>query len=69
MTTINHPTTPQTTMIDDQISAVQIGKGEVRGRVLRLGTALDEVLGGDRYPDAVAMLLGEAVMKIGRAHV
>lgn len=55
-------TIPQTTMIDNQISAVQIGKGEVRGRVLRLGTALDEVLGGDRYPDAVAMLLGEAVM-------
>ena len=51
-----------TTMIDDQISAVQIGEGEVRGRILRLGTSLDEVLGGDRYPDAVAMLLGEAVM-------
>jgi len=66
MTTINHPTspptTPQTTMVDDQISAVQIGQGEVRGRILRLGTSLDGVLGGDRYPEAVAMLLGEAVM-------
>ncbi|PHQ68183.1 MAG: molecular chaperone Hsp33 [Robiginitomaculum sp.] len=58
MTTIDCPAI----MTDDQIAAVQIGKGEVRGRVLRLGTSLDEVLGGDRYPDAVAMLLGEAVM-------
>lgn len=58
MTPINAPIT----MTDDQISAVQIGKGEVRGRVLRLGASLNEVLGGDRYPDAVAILLGEAVM-------
>ncbi len=62
MTPIDCPTTSQMTMIDDQISAVQIGKGEVRGRILRLGTSLDDVLGGNRYPDAVAMLLGEAVM-------
>lgn len=52
----------QNIMTDDQIAAVQIGGGEVRGRVLRLGTSLDEVLGGDRYPEAVARLLGEAVM-------
>ncbi len=50
------------TMLDDQIAAVQIGGGEVRGRVLRLGASLDETLGGDRYPEAVARLLGEAVM-------
>ena len=53
---------PKITMTDDQIAAVQIGGGEVRGRVLRLGTSLDATLGGDRYPDAVARLLGEAVM-------
>ncbi len=52
----------QNIMTDDQIAAVQIGGGEVRGRVLRLGSSLDEVLGGDRYPQAVASLLGEAVM-------
>lgn len=49
-------------MHDDQIAAVQIGDGVVRGRILRMGTALDAVLGGERYPDVVAMLLGEAVM-------
>ncbi|MCF6220871.1 MAG: Hsp33 family molecular chaperone HslO [Robiginitomaculum sp.] len=52
----------QNIMIDDQIAAVQIGGGEVRGRVLRLGSSLDVVLGGNRYPLAVANLLGEAVM-------
>lgn len=52
----------QNIMIDDQIAAVQIGNGDVRGRVLRLGASLDEVLGGERYPEAVARLLGEAVM-------
>lgn len=52
----------QPRMIDDQIAAVQIGDGEVRGRILRIGAGLDDVLGGDRYPDAVARLLGEAVM-------
>lgn len=52
----------QNIMKDDQIAAVQIGDGEVRGRVLRLGASLDQTLGGVRYPDAVAMLLGEAVM-------
>ena len=49
-------------MTDNQIAAVQIGDGAVRGRILRLGTALDEVLGAERYPDSVASLLGEAVM-------
>ncbi len=49
-------------LIDDQIAAVQIGAGAVRGRILRLGPALDQVLGADRYPGSVANLLGEAVM-------
>ncbi len=52
----------QDIMTDNQIAAVQIGGGDVRGRIVRLGTALDETLGADRYPDAVARLLGEAVM-------
>ncbi len=53
---------PPAKLMDDQISAVQIGDGEVRGRILRLGSSLDQVLGANRYPDAVATLLGEAVM-------
>ena len=52
----------QTIMIDDQITAVQIGDGAVRGRIVRMSAALDAALGADRYPDPVAMLLGEAVM-------
>ncbi len=49
-------------MTDDQIAGVHIGDGAVRGRILRLGAALDEVLGAERYPASVASLLGEAVM-------
>ena len=52
----------QEIMMDNQIAAVQIGGGAVRGRVLRLGQSLDDVLGGERYPEPVARLLGEAVM-------
>ena len=49
-------------MRDDRIAAIQIGEGAVRGRIVRLGPALDEALGGDRYPEPVARLLGEAVL-------
>ena len=49
-------------MIDDQVAAVTIGSGDVRGRVLRMGPALHGAIGGDRYPEPVARLLGEAVL-------
>jgi molecular chaperone Hsp33 len=49
-------------LIDDQVAAIQIGDGSVRGRIVRMGTALDQALGGDRYPEPVARLLGEAIM-------
>ena len=49
-------------MTDDQTAAVQIGDGAVRGRIIRMGSALDKALGGDRYPEPVARLLGEAIM-------
>ncbi len=49
-------------MTDNRIAGVQIGEGAVRGRILRLGSALDDVLGANRYPDSVANLLGQAVM-------
>ncbi len=45
---------------DDLVAAFQIAERPVRGRVVRLGAAVDEVLTRHDYPDAVAGLLGEA---------
>jgi molecular chaperone Hsp33 len=45
---------------DDVVGAFQIEGEPVRGRVVRLGPAIDEVLRGHAYPEPVANLLGEA---------
>ncbi|HQR89557.1 MAG: Hsp33 family molecular chaperone [Caulobacter sp. 12-67-6] len=45
---------------DDIVSAFQIEGLPVRGRVVRLGAAVDEVLTRHDYPEPVANLLGEA---------
>ena len=45
---------------DDLVSAFQIEGLPVRGRVVRLGAAVDEVLTRHDYPEPVANLLGEA---------
>ena len=45
---------------DDLVAAFQIENQPVRGRVVRLGAAVDEVLSRHAYPAAVANLLGEA---------
>ncbi|NNC38453.1 MAG: molecular chaperone Hsp33 [Hyphomonadaceae bacterium] len=52
-------------MVDDNVAAVQIGDGSVRGRIIRMGPALDTALGQNRYPVPVARLLGEAVLISG----
>jgi len=49
-------------MGEDAVAAFQIDGQPVRGRVLRLGAAIDKALRGHQYPDVVAQLLGEAVM-------
>ncbi|MBL4870648.1 MAG: Hsp33 family molecular chaperone HslO [Robiginitomaculum sp.] len=49
-------------MHDNQTAPVRIGDGQVRGRVIRLGDVLDAALGHDRYPPAVARILGEAIL-------
>lgn len=49
-------------MVDDQVAAIQLGDGSVRGRVVRMGAALDRALGGDRYPEPVSRLLGEGIL-------
>jgi molecular chaperone Hsp33 len=45
---------------DDIVSAFQIEGLPVRGRAVRLGAAVDEVLTRHDYPEPVANLLGEA---------
>jgi molecular chaperone Hsp33 len=48
-----------TTAADDLVAPFQIEGEPVRGRIARLGSAIDEILTGHAYPDAVANLLGE----------
>ena len=45
---------------DDLVAPFQIESQPVRGRSVRLGTAVDDILTRHAYPDAVANLLGEA---------
>jgi molecular chaperone Hsp33 len=51
---------PDTKIPDDVVGAFQIEGEPVRGRVARLGPAIDEILKGHDYPEPVANLLGEA---------
>ena len=53
---------PDIQLTDDHTNAVQIGGGDVRGRFIRMGAALDATLGANRYPKPVSALLGEAIM-------
>ncbi len=54
------PTTPSEPTPDDLVATFQIEDQPVRGRITRLGPAIDEVLTRHAYPEAVANLLGEA---------
>ena len=47
---------------DDTVAPFQIEKQPVRGRVVRMGPALDQILTAHDYPEPVARLLGEAVL-------
>jgi molecular chaperone Hsp33 len=47
-------------LTDDVVSPVQIENQPVRGRIVRLGGVVDEILTRHDYPPAVANLLGEA---------
>jgi molecular chaperone Hsp33 len=49
-----------TSPTDDLVAAFQIEGWPVRGRVVRLGAAVDEILTRHAYPEPVANLLGEA---------
>lgn len=47
---------------DDIIQTFQIESSNLRGRVARLGSTLDEILARHAYPEPVARLLGETIV-------
>ena len=51
---------PASTATDDLAAAFQIDGWPVRGRIVRMGTAIDTILSAHDYPEPVAALLGEA---------
>jgi molecular chaperone Hsp33 len=53
---------PAQTPAEDAILPFEVATLDLRGRVVRLGPSLDEILGGHDYPLPVAKLLGEAIV-------
>jgi molecular chaperone Hsp33 len=53
---------PATTSVDDTILPFQVETLDLRGRVVRFGPAIDEILSRHNYPIPVAKLLGEAIV-------
>ena len=51
---------PASPISDDLAAAFQIDGWPVRGRLVRLGAAIDKILAAHAYPEPVAALLGEA---------
>lgn len=62
MTDIAIPTrAPSETSADDTILPFEVAALDLRGRVVRLGPAVDDILTRHEYPAPVAKLLGEAI--------
>ncbi|MGH6769779.1 MAG: Hsp33 family molecular chaperone [Xanthobacteraceae bacterium] len=53
---------PSATSADDTILPFEVAALDLRGRVVRLGPAVDAILRNHDYPRPVAMLLGEAIV-------
>ena len=53
---------PSATPTDDIVTPFEVAALDLRGRVVRLGPAVDEILTRHSYPQQVAKLLGEAVV-------
>ena len=53
---------PSPTTLDDTVMPFEVAKLDLRGRVVRLGPAVDEILSRHAYPQPVAKLLGEALV-------
>lgn len=50
---------------DNEVRPFQIEGMDVRGRAIRLGTVVDQILKAHDYPDAVAKILGELLTLTG----
>lgn len=53
---------PAATAVDDTILPFEVAALDLRGRVVRLGPAVDEILARHAYPAPVAKLLGESIV-------
>src|SRR4051794_1749101 len=53
---------PAEVSADDTVLPFEVAPLDLRGRLVRLGPAVDEILSGHNYPEAVAKLLGEAIV-------
>src|SRR3954466_6595380 len=53
---------PAEVSADDTVLPFEVAPLDLRGRLVRLGPAVDEILNGHNYPEAVAKLLGEAIV-------
>ena len=52
---------PAATSVDDTVLPFEIAALDLRGRLVRLGPAVNEILARHNYPTPVAKLLGEAI--------
>src|SRR5881392_3773170 len=60
---ISMPTrAPAEVSVDDTVLPFEVAALDLRGRVVRLGPAVDTILAGHNYPQPVAKLLGEAIL-------
>src|SRR3954465_1495884 len=53
---------PSSVPIDDAVLPFEVAPLDLRGRLTRLGPALDDILTKHDYPPAVGKLLGEAIV-------
>lgn len=53
---------PSSTPTDDSVLPFEVAKLDLRGRVVRLGPAVDRIIESHAYPPPVAKLVGEAVV-------
>ena len=53
---------PSAQPLDDAVLPFEVGVLDLRGRLVKLGTLLDEILSKHDYPSPVSKLLGEAIV-------